>query len=182
LFPGIFCPHEFCKSLKEIIQRMRTKATMATEVHPYQILLAEDSAADVGIVRIALRDQNLNYVLQVATDGEEAIAFIEKADADSKAPGLDLLLLDMHLPHYSGEQILQRLRSTERLAQTPVVVMTASAAPEDEDRAQKNAALYYFRKPSRLQEFIELGEIVREILETTGTGAEARRGEGDEAA
>lgn len=137
---------------------------MANEDRPYNILLAEDSAADVGIVRIALRDQNLNHVLHVASDGEQAIDFIEKADSDSKAPGLDLLLLDMHLPRYNGEEILQRLRSTERYAQTPVVVMTSSAAPEDQDRAQKHAALFYFRKPSRLEEFIQLGVIVRDIL------------------
>src|ERR1041385_3975476 len=112
---------------------------MATETRPYQILLAEDSAADVGIVRIALRDQNLNHILHVARDGEEAIAFIERADNDPRAPGLDLLLLDMHLPRYNGEEILQRLRSTEHYAQTPVVVMTSSDTPEDQDRAQKNA-------------------------------------------
>jgi two-component system response regulator len=162
---------------------MRAKATMmATQDRPYHILLAEDSAADVGIVRIALRDQNLNHVLHVARDGEEEIAFRENADTDSRAPGLDLLLLDMHLPRYSGEQILHRLRSTERCAQTPVVVMTSSSAPEDQDQAQKHAALYYFRKPSRLEEFIKLGVIVRDILMKTPVGAEALRGEGDEAA
>ena len=68
-------------------------ATITTQDSPYQILLAEDSAADVAIVRLALRDQNLNHILHVARDGEEAIAFIEKADNDSKAPGPDLLLL-----------------------------------------------------------------------------------------
>jgi CheY-like chemotaxis protein len=138
--------------------------TMANEDRPYHILLAEDSAADVTIVRLALRDQNLDHVLHVARDGEEAISFIEKADSDSRAPGPDLLLLDMHLPRYNGEQILQRLRSTERYAQTPVVVMSSSAAPEDQDSAQKHAALFYFRKPSRLEEFIQLGVIVRDIL------------------
>src|SRR5581483_6234407 len=119
----------------------------------YHILLAEDSAADVGIVRLALRDQNLDHVLHVARDGEEAINFIERMDRDRKQPGLDLLLLDMHLPRYSGEQILKRLRSTERCAQTPVIVMSSSIAPEDRDRAQKHAALIYFSKPSRLDEF-----------------------------
>lgn len=137
---------------------------MLTGNRPYHILLAEDSAGDVGLVRIALRGQNLDHVLHVARDGEEAIAFIEAADNDSKAAGPDLLLLDMHLPRYSGEQILQRLRSTERYAQTPVVVMTSSAAPEDFERAQKHAALFYFQKPSRLEEFIQLGAIVRDIL------------------
>ncbi|HLK50701.1 MAG TPA: response regulator [Bryobacteraceae bacterium] len=157
---------------------------MATETSPYQILLAEDSAADVGIVRIALRDQKLNHVLHVARDGEEAIKFIEKADNDSKAPGPDLLLLDMHLPKYDGEAILKRLRSTERYAQIPVVVMTSSDAPQDHEKAQKHAAIFYFRKPSRLEEFIQLGVIVREIL--TGkkplTVAAAGPAEGGDAA
>ena len=148
-------PYEACGG----VERMT-----ATASNPYHILLAEDSAADVGIVRLALRDQNFDHVLHVAKDGEEAIAFIERADSDRKAPGLDLLLLDMHLPRYNGEQILQRLRSSERYAQTPVVVMTSFAAPEDRDRAQKHAALFYFRKPSGLDEFIQLGAIVRNIL------------------
>jgi|SRR5581483_4444983 len=151
--------------------------TMASDNGRYHILLAEDSAADVGLVRLALRDQNLDHVLHVARDGEEAIAFIEKADNDSNAPGPDLLLLDMHLPRYSGEQILQRLRSTERYAQTPVVVMTSSSAPEDEERAQKHAALFYFRKPSRLDEFIHLGVIVRDILARKTPGPSAQGGE-----
>jgi CheY-like chemotaxis protein len=137
---------------------------MASKGFSYHILLAEDSAADVGIVRHALRGQNLDYVLHVARDGEEAITFIEKADRDTNAPGPDLLLLDMHLPRYNGEEVLKRLRSTERYGQTPVIVMTSSTAPEDRDRAQKHAALYYFRKPSSIDEFIQLGAIVRDIL------------------
>src|ERR1044071_3075317 len=96
----------------------------ASKDYAYNILLAEDSAADVGIVRLALRDQDFIHVLHVASDGAEAIAFIERADNDSKAPGPDLLLLDMHLPKFGGEAILERLRSTERYAQIPVIVMT----------------------------------------------------------
>ena len=70
----------------------------------------------------------------------------------------------MHLPKYNGEEVLKCLRSTERYAQIPVVVMTSSDAPADHDRAQKHAAMFYFRKPSRLDEFIQLGVIVRDIL------------------
>jgi CheY-like chemotaxis protein len=155
---------------------------MTTEDRPYHILLAEDSAADVGIVRIALRDQSLNHVLHVARDGGEAIAFIQKADTDPKAPGPDLLLLDMHLPKFDGEEVLKRLRSTEHYAQIPVVVMTSSDAPQDHDKAQRHAAMFYFRKPSRLEEFIQLGVVVREILKgkkplTVAAGAPAEQGD-----
>jgi CheY-like chemotaxis protein len=137
---------------------------MATEKRLYQILLAEDSAADVGTVRIALRDQGLDHIVHVARDGEEAISLIKKADEYRKAPGPDLFLLDMHLPKYNGEEILKCLRSTERYAQIPVIVMTSSDAPADHDRPQKHAAMFYFRKPSRLDEFIQLGIVVRDIL------------------
>ncbi len=149
---------------------------MATEAHFYQILLVEDSAADIGVVRIVLRDQCLGHVLHVAKDGAAAIAFIERADGSRNSPGLDLVLLDMHLPRHSGEEVLKRLRSTENLAQTPVIAMTASDDPEIQVRAQKNAVLSYFRKPSRLDEFKQLGVVVREILLSKNAGARAFQG------
>jgi CheY-like chemotaxis protein len=70
----------------------------------------------------------------------------------------------MHLPKHDGEDILRCLRSTERSARTPVVVMTSSDAPADHERAERHAALHYFRKPSDLEEFMSLGDIVRETL------------------
>jgi hypothetical protein len=66
-------------------------AAITTEKRPYQILLAEDSAADVGIVRIAL-EQDLEYVLHIVSDGEQAVEFIEKTN-DSTAPGPDREIL-----------------------------------------------------------------------------------------
>ncbi|HEY3740612.1 MAG TPA: response regulator [Bryobacteraceae bacterium] len=138
--------------------------THQREKRPYQILLAEDSPADVGLIRMVLRDENLDHVLRVATDGAEAITFIRESDKNSKAPGFDLLLLDMHLPKHDGEEILNCLRSTGRHGHTPVVVLSSSDAPADRKRALKQAALVYFRKPSDFEEFAELGTIIRNIL------------------
>ena len=132
----------------------------------YEILLAEDSAADVGIVRMALRHQAFDHVLQVARDGAEAITLIEHAD---KTAG--------HLPKYNGEQIVKRLRSTEYSAQTPVVIMTSSDAPEVHARAEKHAAPFCFRKPSRLEEFTQLASIMDDILTSrTGLGTGEQMG------
>src|SRR3569833_2702505 len=147
---------------------------------PYGILIAEDSAADLCFVCLVLERQDLDHVLHVARDGAEAIAFIENADNHRRAPGFDILLLDMHLPKYSGEDILKRLRSTERYAQTPVVVMTSSDAEEDRHRAEKHAAHFYFRKPSRIAEFMSLGDVVGDILRAQASrpagGFELNRG------
>ncbi|MBV8844111.1 MAG: response regulator [Bryobacterales bacterium] len=99
---------------------------MSTAATPlWQIVLAEDNPGDIMLVRMALRDAGLSCALTVLEDGAKAITLIEQLDENTKAPKIDLLLLDLHLPKRDGEDILRRLRSTERNAQAPVIVMTA---------------------------------------------------------
>jgi CheY-like chemotaxis protein len=129
-----------------------------------QIVLAEDNAADVMLVRLALEGAGLDCELRVLDDGDKAIAFIEEFDSKPDSGPIDLLLLDMHLPKRDGDEILKCLRSSDRSAQTPVVVMTASDAPSDHAQAKKHAAMHYFRKPSNLNEYMQLGIIVRDLL------------------
>lgn len=129
-----------------------------------KIVLMEDNPADVKLVRMALQGAGLDCSLRVIDDGNQALAFIEALDVKPGAVSIDLLLLDMHLPKHDGEDILKRLRSLEHCAQTPVVIMTASDAPEDHNLAQKHAAMYYFRKTASLDQFMQLGMIVRDIL------------------
>lgn len=140
----------------------------------HQILLVEDNAADVALVREAFKEHGISCGLSVVRDGAEAIRFIERLDEDRREPPLDLLLLDMHLPKRHGGDILKRLRSTERYAQTPVIVMTGSTSRQDEEVANKNAALHYFRKPSNAAQFLELGAIVKEILSGRSLGSASR--------
>ena len=137
---------------------------MTTSKNDCEILLAEDSAADVALVREAFKEHGVACALHVVRDGAQAISFIERRDSDAAEPCLDLLLLDMHLPKRDGEDILRALRSGERCGQTPVIVMTSSASPYDQQAAEKHAALHYFRKPSSLSEFMQLGVIVKRVL------------------
>jgi CheY-like chemotaxis protein len=140
------------------------RSDLKTQSEAFEILLAEDNPADVTLVGEALERQRLSYNLYVMKDGAEAIAFLEARDTPGK-PQIDLLLLDMYLPKFDGEEILRRLRSTEQNAQTPVIVMTVSTDPRDIDAARRHAAMHYFMKPSNLQEFMQLGVLAREILE-----------------
>jgi CheY-like chemotaxis protein len=137
---------------------------MKTQSETFEILLAEDNPADVTLVREALERQHLSYTLYVMKDGAETIAFLTERDTPDTPP-IDLLLLDMYLPKFDGEEILRRLRSSEQNAQTPVIVMTVSTDPRDIDAARRHAAMHYFMKPSNLQEFMQLGVLAREILE-----------------
>lgn len=133
----------------------------------YHVLIAEDNSADVGLVREALKAHSVDCDLHVASDGAAAISLILRLDSDSRAPLLNLVILDMHLPKRNGEEILKCLRSTERYAQVPVVVMTSSESPTVEETATRHAALSYFRKPSKLDDFLEIGLIAKRILAKT---------------
>ncbi len=46
----------------------------------------------------------------------------------------------------------------------PVIIMTSSDSPMDREMATAIGAAHYFRKPSSLDEFIELGQIIKEVL------------------
>jgi CheY-like chemotaxis protein len=115
-------------------------------------------------VRAALREHRIECELHVISDGEEALSFIDSLDLDSTIPCPDLLLLDLYLPKRDGNEILSHLRASERCAQTPVVVLTSSDAPSDHENADKNAAIHYFRKPSSLGKFMELGIIIKAVI------------------
>jgi CheY-like chemotaxis protein len=146
---------------------------MSSESKPFQILIAEDNSADVELVRLALKKHDVDCVLHVVPDGAEAIQWIDALDKNTNGKRLDLLLLDMHLPKHDGEDILKRLRSTERHGQTPVVVMTSSDSSILEEKAARLAAVVYFRKPLTLEEFMHLGSIARDVLSRKAEGTES---------
>jgi CheY-like chemotaxis protein len=131
---------------------------------PRQIFLAEDNPGDVELVREALREHAVHCELQVISDGEQALSFIDRLDLDSNLPCPDLVLLDLHLPKRDGIEILQRLRASDRCSQKPVVVFTSSDSMPHPQDGGKGAAVHYFRKPASLSQFMQLGQIVKDIV------------------
>jgi CheY-like chemotaxis protein len=137
---------------------------MRNQPAPPQIFLAEDNPGDIELVREALREHAVHCELQVISDGEQALTFIDGLDLDSNIPCPDLLLLDLHLPKRGGIEILQRLRASERCGQTPVVIFTSSDSMPRPQNAGKDTTVHYFRKPASLSQFMQLGQIVKEIV------------------
>ena len=128
------------------------------------VLLVEDSAADVFLVRAALKKHKIDCNLSVIGDGEEVLRFIARIESDAQLEPLDLVLLDLHLPKRDGAEILAQLRASERSGRTPVVVFTSSDSSSDRQKTEKHGPLYYFVKPISLDGFMELGGIVQNIL------------------
>jgi CheY-like chemotaxis protein len=128
------------------------------------ILLAEDNPADVLLVREAFEDRAVNCDLHVIADGEQVVRFIEQIDSDRALHCPHLVLLDLNLPKRDGGEILRSLRASERCGQTPVVILTGSESPRDEVNANRHAALHYFRKSASLEQFMQLGDVVNDII------------------
>jgi DNA-binding response OmpR family regulator len=135
---------------------------------PLQILLAEDNPADVALVRRALAQHEIDCELSVAQDGEQAELLISGVEARGRGARFDLCLIDLNLPKKPGQDVLRKLRSTNGWASTPIIVITSSDSIQDRDEARKLGANRYFRKPSRLGEFMELGALIRELLNQHG--------------
>ena len=134
----------------------------------FNIILVEDAEPDVLLVREALEQSGLEFELMVLDDGEQGVAFVDTMDRDTTLVRPHLFLLDLNLPKKTGGQILERVRQSPRCGQIPVVILTSSDSQRDKAQAAYLNATGYFRKPSRLDEFMKLGPYVRDLLTSQG--------------
>ncbi len=126
--------------------------------------MVEDNLPDALLVEEIIRGGDLPLELHVATDGQQAIDFLARADAEDGAPCPHLVLLDLNLPKISGFEVLRHVRLSARCKEIPVVVMTSSDSPVDQRMACELGARY-FRKPTDYEEFLKLGDVLKEVLE-----------------
>ena len=120
------------------------------------VLLVEDSAAEARLAREALAETSVHVNLHVASDGEEAMAFLRRQGPFQDAPRPQLVLLDLNLPRKDGREVLRDIKADEALRRIPVVILTTSQAPADIARAYELYANCYIQKPLELDGFIEI--------------------------
>ena len=125
-------------------------------VRPVDILLVEDSPADVRLTREALKEAKVLNELHVVKDGVAALAFLRRKGAYAEKPRPDLVLLDLNLPKKDGREVLAEIKQDSELKLIPVVVLTTSRAEEDVIRSYKLHANAYITKPVDLQQFLSV--------------------------
>ena len=123
------------------------------------LLLVEDNPDDVLLARRAVKKAALPVAMQVAGDGDEAVAYLGGSGpfADrARHPLPALILLDLKLPKRSGLEVLRWIRSQPQLDTTPVVVLTSSSEDEDIQKAYTLGANSYLQKPVAFNGLVEL--------------------------
>jgi CheY-like chemotaxis protein len=130
----------------------------------HQILIVEDSKADLFLIREAIAAAGVNATLYVVSDGQEAIQFLDNVDL-RVVPCPDLVLLDLNIPKKDGTEVLRHLRQSAGCKKSLVLVVTSSDSSRDRAAVNALGTNGYFRKPSVYADFLKLGEVVRNLLE-----------------
>jgi CheY-like chemotaxis protein len=121
-----------------------------------RILMVEDDPKDVELTLTALEEYNLSNEVVVTHDGEEALDYLNQRGKFQARPNGNpaVLLLDLKLPKVDGLEVLQQIKSDEKLKMIPVVVLTSSREERDMVASYKLGVNAYVVKPVDFHEFV----------------------------
>ncbi|HEX6044284.1 MAG TPA: response regulator [Pyrinomonadaceae bacterium] len=129
---------------------------MTHTVNP--ILIVEDRAVDLDLTKRAFAKRRLLNPIEVARDGEEALAYIDRWTAGEPTPVF--IMLDLRLPKVDGLEVLRRLKEHPTFSSIPVIVLTTSAEDIDIQEAYRLGCNSYIIKPVDFSKFMEVASQV----------------------
>jgi CheY-like chemotaxis protein len=115
------------------------------------ILLVEDNPVDIDLTRRAFLRQKIGNPVEIARDGEEAVAWIKRWEGGEPRPVL--ILLDLKLPRVNGLEVLRQLKMHPQFSAIPVVILTTSSEDSDVKTAYELGANSYIVKPVDFDKF-----------------------------
>ncbi len=135
-----------------------------------RILVIEDNISDVILLERALKSHDVRFEMVHVLDGREALHFIHREAAYAEAADPNLILVDLNLSKYSGEDILREIRSARHLGGIPVCVWSSSRSKRDEALFNELGVAQFITKPSGLDQFMEIGKVLKAVLTEHSAG------------
>src|SRR6202044_3161162 len=121
-----------------------------------RILMVEDDLKDVELTLTALDEYHLANEVVVTRDGQEALDYLHRrgqyGNRSNENPAV--ILLDLKLPKVDGLEVLQQIKSDDKLKMIPVVVLTSSREEKDMVASYKFGVNAYVVKPVDFHEFV----------------------------
>ncbi|MBK5277134.1 MAG: response regulator [Desulfuromonadales bacterium] len=118
-----------------------------------KILLADDSITIQKVVGIIFGGDE--YALTVVDNGKAAVETAREINPD-------VLLIDALMPGMSGYEVCEAVRATPALSTKPILLLTGSFEPFDEDKAKSCGADDFLSKPFESQQIVSK---VKELFE-----------------
>ena len=119
--------------------------------HAVKIVMVEDDLGHAKLIEKNIRRANIEIDIEHFEDGSSALDYLFSDTV--RANGPLLILLDLNLPDMSGTDILEKVKSDERLRRAPVVILTTT---DDKIEIQRSYALgcnVYITKPVDYESF-----------------------------
>lgn len=150
--PVLHCGDLVKSASKESPCTSRELTESMTEREPIKILVAEDSITSRALLKNILTAAGYNVL--TAADGREALKILE-------AEGASLVVSDVEMPDINGFELTARIRSSEVLSETPVILVTSLESAEDRERGVTAGADAYIVKSGFDQE--ALLDVIRRL-------------------
>ncbi len=122
-----------------------------------KILLADDDAEDISVMRDAMTLLNVNDIIWPALNGELAWNILQKNFESSLIPCL--IVLDLNMPKMNGTQTLSKIKNDNRFKEIPVIIYSTSINPLEKEKCILLGAHSYITKPVSFEESIETARI-----------------------
>jgi two-component system, chemotaxis family, chemotaxis protein CheY len=107
---------------------------------PRSVLIVEDSENSAATLEIALLGIP-GLSVRLASSGLEALRILDRED------GIDAIVTDLNMPRMDGFELIRRVRQHQRLAATPIIVVSADTDPGTPDRIEALGVDAFFAKP-----------------------------------
>ncbi len=108
------------------------------------ILICEDNKLSARALDAVLTREG--FETEIAGDGIEAMKVLGSKD-------FDLIIADIHLPYYSGLELVRYLRKDLK-KKTPVIVVSAFSDPQVQKQAKELGVYYYIVKPVDMTDIV----------------------------
>ncbi len=111
------------------------------------VVIVDDNPDDVILIREALAETRMMNVVQVLHNGDDALAYLQRAEPYPDAVRPQMVLLDINMPGKNGFEVLQAVKADPALRVIPIVMLTTSNREEDIVRGFDGGACSYLTKP-----------------------------------
>ena len=132
-----------------------TKAKMPAKgkeaIKGKKVLIVDDDMRNIFALSSAL--QSYDLIVEIANDGEEAIAKLEEVH------DIDIVLMDIMMPKMDGYDATRYIRKQSKWAKLPVIALTAKAMKDDREKCIAAGANDYITKPVDMDRLISLMQL-----------------------
>jgi CheY-like chemotaxis protein len=126
--------------------RFSTREAQVNVAKTRKVLVVEDSKLIHKMYEVMLRP----CMLIAAHDGREGLARLDEN------PDVDVIILDINMPHMTGLQFLGQVKGKPEFAQIPVIIVSTEGKEEDVARGLQAGAVAYLKKPFQREDLLKI--------------------------